>query len=1112
MRSLFLTVLVFVSLGANGHGAEPAAPLAEPWQAAYAGDDATGKHVLGLWHFDGDEGLQWHGAKPSPEGRFGGCLESFATEPPLDKPHRVMVKNRPGLSPAGAFALELWIKPEKELADYTESFLLDKKYASNDDYQLVLGNAQPSGERALRANLGFGADFSTWHSKPCLWEPGVWHHVAFLYDGTGTGSFVVDGRPQGSQTVAGRKSISPGKHGLSIGDRIGSNYHAFPGFIDEVRIVDGVREYRDVAIEITSPRSVFVRMEPNAKIALTVKNLQRLPLQNAAVSFRLERTPFRPTTVKIDALGPGETKTVEFAIDTSLRPDIYSGAATLAFGDSPSNVCREAFRVQIVPRPLQQFPVLMWGVYRGIIDELPRLKTMGFTHALGLGADYDRIWKASEPTEPESPEKMAAAGKMLDECLAQGMTVMASLSPGGWLRGKPEFHRVNRKGETPKDPKKADICGLFPEAQRFCRNVGESVGKAYAPFPAFGGALIHTEVRDHATLCFHPHDLEAYKKATGQDVPIGAAGTHGVDYAKLADFPADRVIPDDHPLLTYYRWYWKQGDGWNGLNTAVDQGIKTAAKRPGLWTFHDPAVRTARVFGSGGSVDVISQWTYSYPDPIRIGLATDELLATAAGASHLQDVMKMTQIIWYRGQTAPQPKKGEPECPFSAAWEQEQPDAKFITIAPMHLREAFWTKIARPIRGIMYHGWQSLVPCEPLSMHGYRFTHPATQNELARLTAEVVRPLGPMLLALGPETVKNDVAFLESFSSEMFARRGTFGWGGGWAGDGYHALLYAGLQPDIVLDETIASRGLDGYRVLVLFDCDVLTKTVCERIKKFQSARGVVVGDERLAPAIKPDVLVASSARTGRADQDKATLQALGAEIRKKLAEKNYLAAVRTTSQDVIPYRRTLGSSDYVFVVNDRRGYGQYVGQHGVVMENGLAAQAQLEIKRPGGFVYNLVEHREVLRAENGKAPAWNVDLSPCDGRVFLITERPVESLSCRAPKNEVAPGQAMNLEIVVGDGTKKAVDVVVPVEVNIRDPEGRLAEFSGYHAAVQGSLVLKLEIAQNDVPGEWQAEVKELASGRTAVARFTVTGLKPWPPVKNAPAKELANPVQPQG
>ena len=67
--------------------------------------------------------------------------------------------------------------------------------------------------------------------------------------------------------------------------------------------------------------------------------------------------------------------------------------------------------------------------------------------------------------------------------------------------------------------------------------------------------------------------------------------------------------------------------------------------------------------------------------------------------------MKMTQIIWYRSGTAPEPKPGKPAPAYQASWEVEQPNASFITISPAHIREAFWMKIARPIKGIMYHGW-----------------------------------------------------------------------------------------------------------------------------------------------------------------------------------------------------------------------------------------------------------------------------------------------------------------------------------------------------------------------------------------------------------------------
>ena len=631
------------------------------------------------------------------------------------------------------------------------------------------------------------------------------------------------------------------------------------------------------------------------------------------------------------------------------------------------------------------------------------------------------------------------------------------------------------------------------------------MGQTYGRFPAFGGALIHTEVRDHARPCFHAQDLDAFRQHAGFDIPKEVASSRGVDYTKLAGFPASRVIPDNHPLLVYYRWYWQTGDGWNLLNSRVHEGLATMG-RPEFWTFHDPAVRVARVSGSGGSVDVLSQWTYSYPDPIRIAVATDELLATAAAAGRPQQVMKMTQVIWYRSQTAPEPKTPEAALPYRATWEIEQPDAPFITIAPMHLREAFWTKIARPIRGIMYHGWQSLVPCD--APGGYRYTHPDTQHELARLIRQVIRPLGPTLLQT--PAAKSDVAFLESFSSEMFARRGTFGWGGGWTGDCYHVLLYAHLQPEIVLDETVAARGLEGFRVLVMPDCDVLTETVAAKIKAFQTAGGLVVGDERTCPAIQPDILLPVYQRTGRADADKQALLARAAELRAKL-DARYHRAVDTSNPEVIPYLRRYGQTDYVFLVNDRREYGQYVGQHGLVMENGLPAEAVIAVQRDGGMVYDLVNSRPVAaRVVEGRL-GFSGALGPCDGGLYMVCPQTIAAVRVETPE-QVQPGAQARCVVRVVDAEARPVAAVIPVDIQIRDPAGRLAEFSGAYGAADGQVELVLDIAANDPFGVWQVEARELASGQTACGYFRVVSPQPWPPAAGPIPAHLAKPEQPKG
>jgi hypothetical protein len=362
---------------------------------------------------------------------------------------------------------------------------------------------------------------------------------------------------------------------------------------------------------------------------------------------------------------------------------------------------------------------------------------------------------------------------------------------------------------------------------------------------------------------------------------------------------------------------------------------------------------------------------------------------------------------------------------------------------------------------------------------------------------------------LSVPALQSDVAFLESFSSEMFARRGTYGWCGGWAGDVYHALMYAKLQPEIVFDETIAGRGLSGFRLLVMPDCDVLTKTVAERINQFQKAGGVVVGDERTCPAVKPDILLPVYTRTGRADADKAALQELAHRLCTQL-DPRYQRPVDTSSPEIIPYLRRYKKTDYLFLINDRREYGDYVGHHGLVMENGLAEETDVSLARSGGYVYDLVHHRGISASYGSGEVNFDLRLGPCDGTLLMVSDRAIDHVNLAGPPTVGRGGKATWLVEVV-DEAGKPLEAVLPVQVTIRDTAGRLAEFSGAYAALDGRVEVTLDIAPNDAPGMWEIEAVELASGRRAAAAMRVEGPKPWPP-QPVETKAAADAVQPKG
>ena len=502
----------------------------EPWQQPYAGAAAQGKHVLGLWQFAAGaatndssphrQHLQLHGAVISAGGPFGACLESFRGFPLEDKRHAAVTAAHPALSPAGAFTLELWLQPKAELADCGEVFLLDKKYVAHADYQFTLSAADKGGgQRRLVARLGFGDESETFTSEPARFESNAWYHVAFTYDGAGAGRFYRDGAALGGTEHPGRMDVTAGKHPLSIGDRIGSNFPGFPGRLAQVRICNGVLEFRPAVVALTSDRTTFVRMERAPPLQIAVTNMLPGQLHGATLTLALEGAEAKQ--FPLPDLAGGQVHLVPYPFDTALRPGSYKLTAQVEVAGTKTYRSAESFGLVLVPRPLPfRMPVVMWGIYspENVLRELPRLKDLGFTHCLGLHANCGEIWEAGKPTEPDKPENIATAKRMLNAALANDLGIIASLSPGHEVNSHKDLWRVDRAGKA-RPAKTPNICALLPGVSNFCFNVGASMAQTYGVFPAFQSALLHTEVRDGADLCFHDQDRAAYRAATGQDVP-----------------------------------------------------------------------------------------------------------------------------------------------------------------------------------------------------------------------------------------------------------------------------------------------------------------------------------------------------------------------------------------------------------------------------------------------------------------------------------------------------------------------------------------------------------------------------------------------------------------
>ena len=151
-------------------------------------------------------------------------------------------------------------------------------------------------------------------------------------------------------------------------------------------------------------------------------------------------------------------------------------------------------------------------------------------------------------------------------------------------------------------------------------------------------------------------------------------------------------------------------------------------------------------------------------------------------------------------------------------------------------------------------------------------------------------------------------------------------------------------------------------------------------------------------------------------------------------------------------------------------------------------------LNRPAGFVYDLVNHRPIDCEKSGKGLRVPIRLGPCDGTLLMVAERPIGAVRLAGPAS-VARGSQATLTVDVCDKAGVPVEAVVPVELTIRDPDGRACEFSGAYAAIDGRLEVVLDIAPNDLAGMWEVEAVELASGLRAAAALRVEGPSPWPP-----------------
>lgn len=625
---------------------------------------------------------------------------------------------------------------------------------------------------------------------------------------------------------------------------------------------------------------------------------------------------------------------------------------------------------------------------------------------------FGNVWNAKR--DCYTPENVATRKRFIDLMRPDGIDYFEQLCYTNF-KDSPElaekYARVTREGLRWK--RNVDVSE--PEALgELCRRA-RSMAATFRNDPQVAGVQTSSEIRDSSRPSFTPRMREAYRAATGCAVPDEANERLPPHYLQLADFPASRVIETTYPLFRFYSWWWKTGDGWNAYQDAIGAAFASQFDRP-LATFYDPVVRTPPVRGSGGHVDYVSQWTYTYPEPYNVAWVIAEEQAMARGRPG-QRVGSMVQLIAYMNEIAHNRKKTVGDVP---AWRTRMTkEPTIVTTPPDIVRGGLSAQFWHRIDAVGAYAWNSVWPSDDPNTWGYPCTNPDTGRVLGEVFKRVGVPLGPLLRAF-PERPM-EVAYLESASAAFFAGRGTWGWR-----DPVYSLGVMGyaarLQPGVLYEEDLAEGGVPSdVKVLVCPYCDVLTRPSCEAILAFQRRGGIVVGDKNLVPGILPDLELPEAGRVSRMDPDCGRLNqrhllAGAAKLRADLAP-FYVPPSDADNPELITFVRSQGTTDLLFVQNDRRDYGDYVGPWRVILERGLPNAGKAMLRRTAGAVYDLVDHRPVPFAVRNGVTEIPVTFENVDVNVYLVTEKPLGDLVCTVSDKTVT--------VRSPDG-----DVMVPIEV----------------------------------------------------------------------------------
>ena len=914
--------------------------------------------------------------------------------------------------------------------------------------------------------------------------PGVRHRLSCSFGGDHTCFIEVDGlRHDFELDEAGDIRLDPSVK-PAIGTAAKGLARPFGGRLHDVAF----KEFPPPKLRVRAAGPLaFVRGSGTSKLRFEVLNLDGSPLKDVAVEYRLGQS--KASRVELGSIAADGSAFFSVPFNADAKPGWRELAVSVLGRTASGEVAsaKNAFRAGIGPRKAKGLPIAVTDSYFDV--EGPGRFGFNRCGIHGDGAAFTikgPIGRYNEclPRIRNALDRAVVAGMDFSLCVKSEVVI-----PKG--AKKEDFVRRNAKGEELAPGRHLYELGN-PVLLKAVEDACESWGRALADYPALCAITAYEETRDLAKASC-ADDARRYREETGSDMPPDEfffKNRRTVDRSYVRRFK-DGIVPEDDPILRYFRWFWSGGDGCVPYSAAASKGFKrafAAAGRTDIQTIWAPAVRCGPRWNTKG-VDVISQWVYpETADVIGASGPVEGVFAMAGGVPGQVPAFS-TQVMAYRSQVSPDGVKLD----NPPAWYRDFGRIAYVTVPGDTFTEAAWAVFAKPIKAVAFYPW-NMINDAPQSAN-YQRTNPELTTAAKTLLKDTFAPLSPFLLLLG--RVEPDIAVLESFTSYLM----TGGWpyGNGWHNAPVTALERARLGVKVLYEETIERDGFGGVKVVYAPNCVYLTPSMIEKIRAFQAGGGILIGDRGLIKSLKADLTIelptfkqppeidAIEHSTASGDPQIAKNRSATLASKRKMfktAERvrgflkgRYAAPSDSSSPDIMVYDRDWNGVPYQFVINDKRTFGEIFGPWGLVMDKGLPNAGWVSHRDPDRkvkAVYELTRHAKVPFVREGDSVKLDVSFEKNDGRIFAYLPAEIADVDLRA---KIDGGRRITVGMKVLDAAGRAVPALIPVEIRIFCADGSELDGAGPLAAQNGRAGVTLAL-DRDGGRTFRVVCRELASG----------------------------------